>query len=385
MSFDDLKPSIKVEIEGQELSEDMTSAFMRVEVDLSRDIADQIKLVVANPIRDEFGSGYSGKTFTFLESLAFQPGNEVKVSLGYGDRLSFVAGGIIQKHIPDFPERGIPTMEVIARDASVRLMDGETAAEARSFPYRDLDVAVKEILGEHDIIPADVTPMFGTFRSDLQKKRGMTDYQFVKGLANIVGHEFRVRMNDAGKWEAVWRPPVSDQTKQYTFKYLNGPDSTLHSFRPEWGLHDSPTEVQVFYFDKDSRTWELLKATGTGKKGSPLKYRGPEGEAFEEITDLDKIRIAAGGVAVEYVPERPFRTPDEAERFAVRWLKARRDNFLTGRGKVLGLETLRAGDQHLLEGIGVQFSGLWEFTSVKHIFDRNKGYFCDIFANKVLT
>lgn len=386
MSFDDLKPSIKVEVEGQELTENVTAAISRVEVDQSRDIADQITLSVANPIRDVYGSGQSG-IFEFLESKAFQPGNEVKVFLGYGDRLSFVGAGIIQRFLPSFPQQGVPSLSVVARDASVRLMDGETAAEARSYPQFDLDTAVREVLNRHDIVAGDITPLFGTFRSDLQKKKGMTDYQFVKGLANLAGHEFKVKMNEkSGLWEAFWRPPTSDQTQEYTFTYQNGPASTLLSFDPEWGLHDAPTEVQVFYFDKASRTFELLKATGTGKKGEALKYTGPEGEVLSEITDLDKIRIAAGGASVEVVPERPFRTPDEAERFAVRWLKARRDLFLTGRGRVAGLEKLRAGDVHVLDGIGVQFSGKWEFTSVKHVVDRESGgYFCDFFANKVMA
>ena len=384
MAFDDLRPTVKIEIEGEELSADVTNAVSRCEVELSREVTDQITLTVANPVADELGKGYAGRSFVFLEEKAFQPGNEIRVHLGYGDRLTFVAGGIIQRFLPRFPADGVPTLTIVARDASIRLMDGETAAEAASYPEFDLDTAVRDVLNRHDILAADVTPLVGTFRSDLQKKRGMTDYQFVKGLANIVGHEFRVRMNPTSfKWEAVWRPPVSDQEKEFTFAYLNGPESTLLSFDPEWGLHDTPTEVRCFYFDRGTKTWELLEAKGAGKAGESTK--GAKGKVTKEITDLDEIRIAAGDVAVEFVPERPFRTSDEAQRFADRWLKARRDLFLTGRGRCIGLEALRAGDVHRLEGIGVQLSGLWEMTTVAHVFDRTSGYYCDFFAHKQLS
>lgn len=386
--FDDLKPSVKLEVEGEELSADVTDALVSVECELTRDIASQITVKIANPIEDTLGAGIAGRSFVFLEEKAFQPGNEIRVHLGYGDRLSFVGAGIIQRHLPRFPPAGLPTLAIVARDASVRMMDGETAAEARNYAYFDLDTAVLDVFNRHGITPKEVTPLVNSFRSDLHKKRGMTDYQFVKGLANIAGYEFRVELNTTtNKWEGIWRPPKSDQRKKYTFRYLNGPASTLMSFDPEWGLHDSPTEVRAFYFDRTSRTWEVLSAGGSGTAGESLKKgKGKKSDRVTQpIVDLNKIRIAAGDVAIEYVPERPFRTADEASRFAERWLKARRDNFLTGRGRTTGVEDLRPGDVHDLQGLGVQLSGDWEFTTVRHVFTPSDGYFCDFFANKVLS
>ena len=389
MAYEDLAPSIKVEVNGNELSQDLTSAIVRCEIDLARDVADMVKLTVANPIRDQVGVGYGDNEFVFLDNKAFQPGNDIVVSLGYGDDVEFVGAGVIQKWLPDFPSDGIPTLQIKAYDASVRLMDDETAGEAETFSGGDgvglnPGQIVLEVIKRHDLFIGRIDPV--EVSKIITKKQGMNDYKFLRGLANLVGFDFHVRYDVVSKrWKVYFKQPTSEQTKKYTFRYAAGPESTLLNFQPQWGLRDSPNEVVVLYFDPFTKTWEEYSEGGDDESGESRTYYPGSGNVRSELTSLSRVRIAAGGKSIEYVAERPFRNPEEALTFAKQWFKARRDNFLTGRGTLIGVEDLKVGDVHRLEGLGVQLSGDWEFTTVRHVFDVDQGYTTQFYANKVLT
>lgn len=385
MAHEDLAPTLKIEVEGQELNADVTRAITRCEVDLTRDIADQIKLTVVNPSQDVLGAGY-GESFVFLDSRAFQPGNTIKVSMGYGDDVDFIAAGIISKWLPRFPRSGVPTLQIKALDASILLMDGETSRDARSYDNFDLDTIVRDVFDQAGIIAGQIDVLGvgqGAGRTT-NKKKGMSDYKFVKGLANLAGYEFKVRYNPtSSQWEGFWRAPVSEQERQFTFQYNRGAASTLLEFSAQWGLRDQSTTVKVLYFDKSSGIWEEVIVEDVEQDNEQNRFEGGTDKVTQAINNHG-VRIVAGGSAVEIVPNRKFSSLDQATQFAERWLAARRNLFVTGRGSVIGVSELRAGDVHILEGVGVQLAGEWEMTTVRHVFDQAAGFTTQFFANKVL-
>lgn len=390
-----LAPTISVKVQGADLPIETIEAISKVEVNLDREMADQIKLWIANPFVDQFGAGYGSDSgrLAFIDSKAFVPGNRIDVFMGYDNQNEHVASGIIQKWLPDFPRSGMPTLQVQALDGSVLLMDGADTKTARSYPNFDLDTVVREVINRHGIIPGQIDPLVHSGQSSLHKKEGMSDFQFVKGLANLAGFEFRVFWDTRkSAWVAHWRKPVSDQQAKYAFTY--GTDAaTLMSFRPQWGLRDFPSEVKVLYFDRSSRTWEEVNV-GDKTPGSSLKYPGKSVKSqqqflnatgiYQEWTVMSQLRIAAGGVAVDVEPSRAFDDATTAQRFAERWIRQHRDNFITGEGELVGFPSLRPGDVHSLKGIGVQLSGDWEISSVTQTFDRNDGFATGFFSNKVL-
>lgn len=385
MAHEDLAPTLKIEVEGQELNADVTRAITRCEVDLTRDIADMIKLTVVNPSQDVLGAGY-GESFVFLDSRAFQPGNTIKVFMGYGDDVDFIAAGIISKWLPRFPRSGVPTLQIKALDASILLMDGETSRGAKSYDNFDLDTIVRDVLNQNGIIAGQVDVLGvgqGAGRTT-NKKKGMSDYKFVKGLANLAGYEFKIRYNpDSNQWEGFWRAPVSEQERQFTFQYNRGAASTLLEFSAQWGLRDQSTTVKVLYFDKSSGTWEEVTVEDVERDNEQILFEGGTDKVTQAINNHG-VRIVAGGSAVEIVPNRKFGSLDQATQFAERWLAARRNLFVTGRGSTVGVPELRPGDVHVLEGVGVQLAGEWEFTTVRHVFDQAAGFSTQFFGNKVL-
>jgi phage protein D len=260
-------------------------------------------------------------------------------------------------------------------------MDGKTWEEVAH------DSIVKDILMKYNVgkVVADAPSVV---EKATIKKPGMSDYQFVKGLGNLHGYYFKVTW-DPDKNEAIgyWgeSKTVFPQDVAYTFKYGDMDESTLLDFEPQFAMRGAPTGVKVTYYDQDTKSWELIPVIEDKKTGK-LKYDSkgaPSTTTPEEIVSSSAFRITASGASVEVVPERPFQSPAQAQRWAEKWIRDRKDNFITARGTVVGLETLKPGQVHRIEGVGSQLTGDYEFTTVNHKFDSG-GYTCEFFAHKVM-
>jgi hypothetical protein len=414
---DHLGPTIRIEVEGIELEADITKWVQRCVVEQTQEMADKITLTVLNPQEDVFGSGLTG-FYAFTDSKVFQPGNTVLVYMGYASDEKLVGAGVIQRYMPSFPQDGPAMLTIVAYDGSVLLMDGESAREGRVWEdtaHSDVILSVANSYAFYTaiqttegftqvaggvidpsgsgnwLVPSpsgdgsfdSVPPRYGTERQTT-KKRGMTDWELVNGLARLHSYETKVRWDETlGGWRLYWGPAIFEQEKQYTFTYsVDGPSNTLLSFTPEMAIKGQPSTVKVLYFDYDTRTWEEI-ALEEDEAGESVKFTG-SGELENEIRSSTAYRISSGGVSVEVVPAAQFESAEDAQLFAERFFRARKNQFIMGRGKIVGLEVLKVGGIHILDGLGVQLSGEYQFTTVRHVFGARDGYTCEFFANKVV-
>lgn len=388
---DTLKPKVSIFINDYELPDTIMRSLQSVEVDLTFGMADQIKMTISNPVNSNIG-GFGDNQFIWMNSKLLMPGNQIDVFLGWGDDLQHISSGIIQKWLPEFPEDGVPSIQIVALDASCLLMD---EMEAKSFPLFDFDLVIKDILNKHGIVPGNIVQLPGTARENLFKKRGMSDFAFVKSITNITGMQFKVYYDFASKqWKGDWTDfSQSTQTLKYKFEY-RGQGATLLSFSPSWGLRNSPNEVKLMYFDKSTGTFEEVSAGSlevsekTEITKSQAEAAGAATAAYwdmkEKVTSMSRLRVGAGDAIIEIIPDRRFDNQDVAIKWAESWLKARRDNFITGQGKMVGLETLKPGQVHEIVGCGVILDGDWEIRTARHVFNTS-GYFVEFDAHKVLT
>ena len=58
--------------------------------------------------------------------------------------------------------------------------------------------------------------------------------------------------------------------------------------------------------------------------------------------------------------------------------------MLEGRGKVIGMPALRAGQVHDFGGIGKSLSADWYFFELEHIFRRGSPYMVEFTARRVI-
>jgi len=380
MAFDHLAPSIRIEVEGIELDVEVTNYVQKCTVELTQEMADKITLTVLNPQIDSLKGGLTGK-FAFTDTKVFQPGNTIKVYLGYSADEVLVGAGVIQKFLPSFPENGAPMLTIQAYDGSVLMMDGEDSREGKVWEdtaHSDVALAVANSYAFiTEIEPTDV-------EKNTTKKRGMSDWELVSGLARLHNYDAKVRWSDdLNEWELHWGPDIFAQDKQYTFTYAaDGVSNTLLSFSASMAITGQPTKVSVLYFDQDTRTWEAVELEES-KDGESIKFTG-SGELEDEILSSTSFRLAASGVSVEVVPGVHFDTAEDAQLYAERFFRARKDQFITARGKCVGLEVLKAGEVHTVAGVGTQLSGDYQFSTVKHVYDASSGFTTEWFGNKVV-
>lgn len=406
MANEDLAPKLGIKIAGTEFGEAAIEYVTACTVSLALDKADQITLQIANPIKDEVGKARSSE-LVFTDSLAFMPGNVVEVFMGYGNKAdTFIAAGIVRKHMPVFPGSGMPTLTIQALDGSCVMMDGSdilNATAARVMAQSDtggftLSEMAKVVISEYGIGVDGVEDVDTEPAVPTVKKAGMSDYAFVKGIANLVGFEFYVYWDpDAGSWEARWQAPTPDDEYKSVFTW--GPDfasagegGVLIEFAPEFAVQGASTDVELYYFDRDTKTWEQVVYPETQNEAGKQEFEwaGDEttvdadlAEASDPETGMG-LRIKASGFSVEVVPTQNFGSQEEALAWAEAWWKARQSMLIQGRGRTIGFPNMRPGQVHTFNGLGAGLSGDWYIVEVEHQFKRGSGYICDFFARKVI-
>lgn len=412
---EDLAPFYALYVEDVFVEWDVTQYVQRVEFESAVDLVDLVQLTISNP----------GFVFTEKEDQPpdwtahkiWQPGNHIDIYFGYGPLSAaiFAGRGIIAKHLPIFPEDGMPTLTIKGYDGSFLLMDESakiTIARNRKLSgtaKKDVAASYKE--KTHDQVVKGVAQKYGmefdidpTTKSDtFIQKKGMSDFQLVKGLAAINSKDFWVDWDNTKKtWVLHWKNTNLQDKPIYTFEYGRGEDSTLLSFEAEFGLKDQSTEIQVMYFSKRNQQWEYISLSDT-KEGPDLvlqkgsgqrqtaRQRGIKKQARqkrelveEEIKSVTELRLVAAGHSIDVIPDKSFKDAKEALDFAQRWFQQRKDHFIIGRGKLKGIETLKARQTHTLKGIGQRLTGDYYFTHARHTFDSESGYDVNFVAHKVL-
>jgi phage protein D len=401
MAFGDIKPEVSVRINGIQLGDGTSNFVHGVKVEQSVDKIDLLTLLIANPIGDAPGKVRDSRLL-WHDSVAFMPGNVVEVLFSYGDSSPVSVGaGIIKKWLPQFPRDGVPLLTLKCFNGASEMMNGtdETvASDARVFG-RGVSISdmVRQVIADYDIDPVEIDDVDTEPAVATIKKAGMTDYNFVKGLANLVGYEFFVTWNSANsRWQAHWRKPKIDDSDPKTFVW--GPDyqqgsgvGLLHEFFPRFTIEGQSTDVQAFYFDRDTLTWEevIYPPPKESKKKQTFRWRGDKRSVASDLQAIGTaesaagLRIAAGGTAVEVLPETGFKSAEEALAFARAWWQKKQELLIEGQGTITGLATLRPNQIHELQGIG-SLSGQWNFAEIEHNYRQGEGYTCKITARKVI-
>lgn len=369
---DYMAPNFAIEVAGSDVGSGVSSLVQRLEYESADGLADLIRIVLKN------------KDFILTDKRIFQPGNEIAVWFGYGNVLSYVGRGIINRPRPTFPRSDMPTLTVEAYSKDFLMSSSEPEASTdrtyKSSTYAD---AVKKVASRLNMKP-DVDDTKGT--KSFFQKAGMSDYQFVKALSNLAGFYFWVDADESGQWTLHFRDPAKNpklQDKKYTFRYNDGDNSTLLDVDPEQAISGAVTKIKVEY--RSPRGGLIEKEIEVKDKPSETGYKGDvEQDISEPPSSAEAVRLYMGEYAFQVVPLKRFADPAEAEAWAEQWFRKTRENFIMASGTVIGLETLRARQVHALRNIGTAYDGDYYFTNVRHVFDSGQGYTCSFNARKVI-
>jgi phage protein D len=374
---EDLAPNYILNIAGTDLGTGLTKYVQSVTYESTDGIADMAKIVIANP------------NLVFQDLKVFKPGNEISIHMGYGTTLEHVGRVVIVKPRPTFPEAVLPTMEIVGYTKDFKMMDNAPEGSkkkggkgGRSFPgegVSDVVTGKAEFYGfEADI---DDAPQID---AKLFQKVGLSDYQFVKGLANMTGFFFWVDGDEDGKWTLHFKDPSKSltQEKEFTFNYNTG-NRALLSFTPEFLISGANTKIKVRV--KDEKTGKVIEEEIEEDEDPPDATW--TGTADEEVAEGrgSTVKLFIGDFSFEEFTNKRFKKPADVKAWAEQWFRRMRENLITGGGRVIGVESLRARQIHTLDGLGTEFDGRWFFSRVRHTMESGGGYTVEFNGRKSLA
>lgn len=417
---DTMAPDFSLKIENNRLDESVRNLIQSVEYESCDGMADVMKITI-NDTYDK------SARLPIRDSKLFMPGNNVALFLGYGPKLRHVGSAIIRKIRPIFPSGSAPTMEVIAYTADslmmatgpeplketkrlkkggIRVKNSKAGRRWKEAKYSEAVRDRCEAYGfEADVDDTPEPP------SDFIQKANMTDYEFIRGLSNLTGFIFWVDGDSNMGWTLHFRDPSKLhqgdlQDKQYTFKYGDDDYSTLLSFEPELAIQDAITKLLVQ--TKDPISGRILEAKIEEENDdSPDTKVDPgninhDGDVVDKsldqrskldlkgngmtgpLTTASDIKLFIDDFAFDVRANRRFRNEAELAAWAAQWFRRNRENFLLSRGNLIGIEDLRARQQHKLVGLGTAWDGLYYFTRVRHQLSATGGYTCDFSSRRIV-
>lgn len=376
-----MAPTFDVAIAGSKLGRGLSELVESLEYESVDGIADEARLTIANP------------DFALSNSKLWQPGNEMDLWFGYGTQIDHVGRVIIVRPEPGFPRGDAMAKITVKGYTKDQLMMDNTPSEAdakrRGVQVDTIADRVEQVASREayafDTLDIDRTP--GLFAPP--QKADMSDYEYVKGLANMTGFLFWVDYTEDDRWTLHFKDAtILDlaQEKKYTLEYARGDASTLLDFWPELSLTGAVTKLQAQVRIPESD--KPITVEFEDREDAPdAKYTGdPEAVIDETHTTAGAVvRLFFGDYAIDVVSDKKFKSEADLRLWAQQWFRRKRENFIIGRGTTIGIEDLRARQTHALTGLTKSLDGDYYFSRVRHVFNGSDGYLTDFTARKVFS
>lgn len=322
-------------INGTEASTDLMAVINRVEVDQNLHLPDMFRLHIHDP------------AFEWLDSPLFAVGNEVEIHAMAldGARAPLFTGEITVLE-PDFPEDGVPTLEVRGYDRLHRLQRG---TKTRTFVQQtDADI-VQRIAGEYGM-RADVQSTATVYEHVYQ--RNQTDFDFLLERAWLNGHVLRAEGN-----AIVFKPVRELERDKLPLEY----GSTLLEFRPRLVAAAQVDRVEV-------RGWDYQTKRVVSAQATPQRWPNA-GEARSEVAS-----DAFGAEAESLVVESRAVQTSVADALAEALAAAVDEDRVRAEGLALGNPALTAGSIVDVDAVGQRFGGQYFVTAARHHFAADDRY-----------
>jgi len=323
-SFEDLKkkyhnfvlPTFEVLIEGKDLKKEHRSYVTSLRVDLTCEYkASLCQFRVDNILDEETGKLKSGLVDDLLKV-----GNKIAISIGYESEKTLVFQGFLST-IELVSERGdSPHIDVSGFDGTNILM-----ISRQSFKYKEAtkysEAVDKRLKAYNSVFSQKEITESHTVSGDIIQQNE-TDYEFIKGLGQLIGYELFVE-----KGKVFFRPIGKDKEELIVLK---GSD-LLIDYSHEVNLTDQFGKVVVKGHHVGKPSQEILaEAIQAEGIGSGSKKPG----------DITKI-VSDKNVKEIYFPK--INSKEEAQKIADAQLLRLSMNFIKAKLTTVGLPELLPG------------------------------------------
>ena len=373
MDLDTYAPTFLIQIEGQDLSADITQEIRSFVFEDNEKELDVLELTVTD------------RNLQFVDDPLFQEGNEITARFGYaGGDLSPKKKVVIKDIEYDFPEEGDPTITLRAYDKGHKLAGRENQKVWTKPPPGILYSEIaEEIAAKYGLTPKVTETKAPHLRV---AQSNVSDAEFLKKLAEtarakdgegVTGYVFYVQDD-----ELHFHPRGLDQEPALVLEYFTDTKGVLRSFKPatqSQGAKGAGTETKAVGVDprkKEPVEHKASKDTTSQRTTLGRKTVLVDGNTGEEkFEEQESGHIAPTASRTEGFHEEPAQEPaqDEAEgKFKEASMRQVEATALT-----IGIPVLKAKQNIEVKGVGRKFSGVYYVQGVRHEIGES-GYSCEL-------
>ncbi len=358
-------PEFRVQIDGTPVPSALRASISAVTVTTGLDGADRVELTIVN------------EGLRWLDHPLLRLDRALTLSIGYAPApLTQVFVGDIVTRSAAFGSSGVPTLTVAAQARTRRMQRGNkvrwfaipiasvgnmplpdqatasiVSAENGMIPeFEPIGAAIAVLLGGADVISVDSDP--GSLQKLIRKQEGESDYAFLARVAAENGWEMVVdHSGPLGGQRLRFMSPLDHLTPVVTLKY----GQSLIDFTPRISTVGQIVSVTAMVWLSAIKTQFAVTV-------------GWDWDRMSLTLDISPSVSPTRSGPSEYLIEEPV-TPATAPRRIVSEFIPRLNKRLTGTGNTIGDPRIAAGEVIRLDGLGVEFGGLYRVTSATHTLD----------------
>ncbi|MCW3066976.1 MAG: putative rane protein [Solirubrobacterales bacterium] len=362
-------PELSLRLGGGPAPAELRASLSSVRLESSFGAADRVELALVN------------ERLRWLDHPLLALDGELALALGYApDPLEQLFVGEIVGQAAAFPSGGVPTLTVSAQDRRARMQKGTKKrtfgipAGATIVPIPDMGVAAlvagENLLApEFDPVGAALSLILGGAEAIASLEGAPTvKQQAVRTQKRESDFDFLGRICTENGWDMLI--DHSDPLGGHKLRFFSPLSHLAPDVELAWGrslLEFAPRLTKVGQIVSITAYVWIARI----KQGFAVTL-GFDWDRMQLTLDVAPAAMPATSDAGDVVIERPLN-PLTAPREIVGRLLPKLNNRLTGSGACVGDARLRPGAVVKLEGLGVQFSGLYRVTAATHTIDEG-GY-----------
>lgn len=298
----------------------------------------------------------------YTDSSLFVEGLQFQVRWGYPGDFSDMRTATIVKAAADFPQSGIPTIELVAFDLRRNMNRGSAAKNWGKVQSSDI---AKAIANKYNF-DYDIEFSYDARPQDRIQTVNDTDLHYLMSLASVLNWDCYLDGNvlhfHHKRYEAA---PV------LSFTYYTDSLGTMLSFRPEVNLNKPPAA--------GASGVDTATQKPTSKAGKNATQLG-----FYDISTEQNKKFNASVTGISYENSPLLKPSAETAANVINAhadaVKQRIDmQAVKAAGLFVGTPRLRARSIITLNGVGQLYSGNWRVASVRHtILPQGAVYTCQV-------
>ncbi|WP_420328416.1 phage late control D family protein [Mameliella sp.] len=294
-----------------------------------------------------WGTASGGIGFLYFDRALLDFGTPLRIAIGGGQGAGAVFEGRISGIEGRFPKSRPPEVLVLAED---RLQDLRKTRRTRVFEEASAEDVIRAVAQDHGLTPN--TDIEGP-TMPIVAQLNQSDLAFLRTVAANVGAEIWVRGDSLFAQSRANRP-----TDPIVLTYGQG----LHEMRLCADLAHQCSKLVVGGWDPGA------KETVESEAGPDSLSGESEGDTGSSVLD------AAIGEKVERVVHPLPISTAEGDALAGAEYRRRARRFVSGDGIAEGDSRISVGSALTFQGLGPMFDGDFTVTSVRHVFDLERGY-----------